>query len=150
MLNVEAYVLAKKYTDKSIEGAGGLKGAPCQVKSIVDIPGGHRITLSWVDDQGDEETESFDVMDGVSPEISQEAGNAIEEKADGWYVADVQGVEISEEEGNIIEEKQDGLYVGLQSITVDPSTDGILNVNGESLVIYEEADEQDIDDLFNT
>ena len=151
MLNVEAYVLAKKYTDKSIEGAGGLKGAPCQVKSIVDIPGGHRITLSWIDDEGDEETQSFDVMDGVTPTVYDDPTNAIEIKEDGsWYVADVQGVEISDEPGNILEEKNDGLYVGLQSITVDPSTDGILDVNGEPLVIYEEADEQDIDDLFNT
>lgn len=148
MLNVEAYVLAKKYTDQSLEGAGALKGAPCQVKSIVDITGGHRITLSWIDDEGNEETESFDVMDGVSPEISAEAGNALEEKADGWYVADVQGVEISSYTGNIITERADGLYAtAVQSITAG-SSDGTINVDGTEIALYSDATESDIDDLF--
>ena len=149
MINVEAYVLAKKYTDKSIQGAGGLRGAPCEVDSIVRIPGGNRVTLSWTDDQGNKQTDSFDVMDGISPTISAETGNALEQKADGWYVADVQGVEISAVAGNIITLKSDGIYAeAAQNITTG-STEGTISVDGTDITVYTPATINDIDALFS-
>lgn len=61
----EAYILAKAYTNKSIEGAGSLKGAACQIKSIEAITGGHRITFEWEDNDGEVSTDTMDVMDGA-------------------------------------------------------------------------------------
>ena len=61
----EAYILAKAYTKKSIEGAGSLKGAACQIKSIEAITGGHRITFEWEDNDGEVSTDTMDVMDGA-------------------------------------------------------------------------------------
>ena len=47
-LSVETYAVAKKYVDDSLAGAGAVKGVPCQIDSITDITGGHRITFKWV------------------------------------------------------------------------------------------------------
>ena len=87
-ISVETLALAKKYTDKTVEGTGALKGAPCTVKSIVDIPGGTRITLEWEDNSGTKETQSFDVMNGTqgvsisSVEINN-SGHVIVHYSDG-------------------------------------------------------------------
>lgn len=62
----EAYLLARAYTDKALEGAGALKGAPCQIKSITSIIGGHRVTFEWEDSEGETSTETMDVMDGTN------------------------------------------------------------------------------------
>lgn len=64
-LSVETLAAANKYTDKSIEGAGAIKGAPCQIQSITDITGGHRVTFLWEDSDGNEQTSTMDVMDGT-------------------------------------------------------------------------------------
>ena len=56
--------ISKKYTDDSIEGAGAIKGAPCQIASIDDITGGHRVTFLWEDNDGVEHTSTMDVMNG--------------------------------------------------------------------------------------
>lgn len=62
----EAYLLARAYTNKALEGAGALKGAPCQIKSITSITGGHRVTFEWEDGEGETSTETMDVMDGTN------------------------------------------------------------------------------------
>lgn len=65
MKALEAYAIAKKYIDKSLDGAGALKGAPCEIQSIVEIPGGHRITFSWKGDSGTVYTDTMNVKDGL-------------------------------------------------------------------------------------
>lgn len=65
-LSVVTYALAKKYTDETVIGLGGLKGAPCKVKSVVKTDGRSVITLEWKSDTGiTQETEIY-VNDGVS------------------------------------------------------------------------------------
>lgn len=61
----EAYLLARAYTNKVAEGGGAAKGAACQIKSITEITGGHRITFEWEDNAGNVETDTMDVMDGA-------------------------------------------------------------------------------------
>lgn len=63
---IEAYLLARAYTNQALEGAGALKGAACQIKSITSITGGHRVTFEWEDDEGESSTETMDVMDGTN------------------------------------------------------------------------------------
>ena len=65
MTAIEAYILARAYTRQAIEGAGALKGAPCQIQSIAPITGGNRITFAWENSEGETETDTLDVMDGV-------------------------------------------------------------------------------------
>jgi len=57
--------LAKKYTNDSIAGAGGLEGKPCQIQSIEPITGGNRVTFLWEDNDGVEHTDTMDVMNGT-------------------------------------------------------------------------------------
>ena len=75
-LDIKVYAMATQYTDEAIEG-GGLKGKPCKIKSITDIEGGHRVTFSWTQDDGTEETSTMDVMDGVSMDIVVDGENII-------------------------------------------------------------------------
>lgn len=65
MTAFEAYILARAYTKQAVEGAGALKGAPCQILSITPITGGNRITFAWENSEGETETDTLDVMDGV-------------------------------------------------------------------------------------
>ena len=65
MTALEAYILARAYTKQAVEGAGALKGAPCQIQSITPITGGNRITFAWENSEGETETDTLDVMDGV-------------------------------------------------------------------------------------
>ena len=61
----ETYGAAVAYVNKSLEGAGALKGAPCTISSITEITGGHRLTFEWEGEGGVTETSTMDVMDGV-------------------------------------------------------------------------------------
>ena len=66
MTALEAYILARAYTKQAVEGAGALKGAPCQIQSITPITGGNRITFAWENSEGETETDTLDVMDGTN------------------------------------------------------------------------------------
>ena len=63
-MDIISYILSKKYTDKSLVGAGALKGANCTIQSIEPISGGHRITFKWILNDDTVETDTMDVMDG--------------------------------------------------------------------------------------
>ena len=69
MKALEAYAISKKYTDNSLDGAGALKGKPCEIQSITEITKngktGHRITFSWTGTSGTVYTDTMDVMDGL-------------------------------------------------------------------------------------
>ena len=65
MTALEAYILSRAYAKALVEGAGALKGAPCQIQSITPITGGNRITFAWENSEGETETDTLDVMDGV-------------------------------------------------------------------------------------
>ena len=61
----ETYAAARKYTDDTVAGAGGLAGAPCQIQSITSITGGKRVTFLWEDNVGATHTSTMDVMNGA-------------------------------------------------------------------------------------
>lgn len=64
MNGITAYALSQSYTDQSMAGGGAVAGKPCQIESIVDIEGGHRITFMWELEDGTKKTQSMDVMNG--------------------------------------------------------------------------------------
>ena len=64
-ISKETLACAKTYTDESMAGAGAVAGVPCQIQSITEITGGHRVTFLWIDNNGDSHTSTMDVMDGV-------------------------------------------------------------------------------------
>lgn len=64
MNGITAYALSHSYTDESIAGGGAIKGKNCQIDSIEDIEGGHRVNFKWELDNGTVLTEHMDVMNG--------------------------------------------------------------------------------------
>ena len=66
----QAYILSKKYTEETVEGAGAIKGKNCVIDSITDIaetptkPAGQRVTFKWTLDSGVEQTDTMDVYNG--------------------------------------------------------------------------------------
>ena len=64
MKALTAFALSKKYTEETAEEFGALKGASCQIQSIVAITGGNRITFLWENSSGATRTSTLDVMDG--------------------------------------------------------------------------------------
>ena len=43
--SASTYALAKKYTDKTVEGLGAIKGANCVVKETKTVDGGTEVTF---------------------------------------------------------------------------------------------------------
>lgn len=64
-LSVVTYALTKKYTDETASQFGGLKGAPCKVKSVIKTNGQSIITLEWKNDDGEIRTSEVYVNDGL-------------------------------------------------------------------------------------
>lgn len=67
------YALSKKYTDETASQFGGLKGAPCKIKSIVKENGQNVITFEWKNDEG-ETRESILYVDDGTPIYTWTAG----------------------------------------------------------------------------
>lgn len=88
----EAIAIANQYTEESLAGAGAVAGVPCQIQSITDITGGHRVTFLWVDNNGDSHTSSMDVLNGVNGQDGRDG-------ADG---KGIKAVTINEEDHLII------------------------------------------------
>ena len=64
MNGITAYALSHSYTDETVIGGGAIKGANCVIDSIEDIEGGHKVTFLWTLDDGTEQRQSMNVMDG--------------------------------------------------------------------------------------
>lgn len=72
----EVLAICNTYTDDSLEGVGAIAGKPCQIQSVADITGGHRITFLWVDNSDVEHTSTLDVMNGKGiSTVSVDANN---------------------------------------------------------------------------
>lgn len=72
-LSAVTYALSKKYTDETAIQFGGLKGAPCKVKSVIKENGQNIITLEWKNDEGETRETKVYVDDGT-PIYTWEAG----------------------------------------------------------------------------
>ena len=62
---LQAWILSKKYTKETVEGAGAVKGKNCTIDSVVDITGGKRTIFKWWLDNGTAQTTNLDVMNGA-------------------------------------------------------------------------------------
>ena len=69
-MDIVTYALSKKYTQKSLDGLGALKGANCVIESVETVPEGNRVTFSWTGTSGTKETTTILVKNG-------EQGNGI-------------------------------------------------------------------------
>lgn len=66
-MDMTLYALLKKYVQDSIEGAGGIKGAPCQILSITrnQEDNANVVTFKWENKSGTAQTETMTVPDGA-------------------------------------------------------------------------------------
>lgn len=55
-LDVVSMAIARNYTNKSIEGLGAVKGAPCTIKSQTETDDSYIITFEWTGTGGTKET----------------------------------------------------------------------------------------------
>lgn len=76
-LSAATYALSKRYTDETAAQFGGLKGAPCKVKSVVKQNGQNIITLQQKNDEGDTRETKVYVNDGT-PIYTQEPNYSYE------------------------------------------------------------------------
>ena len=67
MKDIEILSIAKTYVNQTVIGMGALKGAPCQIKSIVENPAGvWTITFQWQDTTGATHTDALVLHDGAA------------------------------------------------------------------------------------
>ena len=69
-MDIVTYALSKKYTQKSLDGLGALKGANCTIKSTTEKDDGVELVFEWVGNSGAIETTTILVKNG-------EQGNGI-------------------------------------------------------------------------
>ena len=67
MKDIEILSIAKTYVNQTVIGMGALKGAPCQIKNIVENPAGvWTITFEWEDTTGATHTDALVLHDGAA------------------------------------------------------------------------------------
>ena len=62
MFAEEAYALSKRYTNKTVIGLGGVKGANCTIKSVIKKNGQNIITFEWTSTDGSETKETTQIV----------------------------------------------------------------------------------------
>lgn len=82
----KVYAILLNYIDETLAGAGALKGASCQIQSITEITGGHRITFAWELNDGTSQTSTLDVMNGAKGEDGATGADG----ADGVGIASIE------------------------------------------------------------
>ena len=116
----KALAAANKYTRDSLEGVGALAGKPCQIQSVTDITGGHRVTFLWVDNSSVSHTSTMDVMDGADGQDGQ----------DGKDGKGIKSVAVNEQSHLIITYDDDTTY-DAGAIEVHAAVDSVCGKTGE-------------------
>ena len=99
-MDITSYILAKRYTDDSLKGAGALKGASCQIKDVIPVEGGNNVIFEWFYSDGSKGEKTLFVRDGgdgengLTPHIGEnghwfigevDTGALAEPDLDGYY-----------------------------------------------------------------
>lgn len=128
MTDVEIIGMLKTYVKKSIEGAGALEGAPCQIQGIVDNEDGTQtLTFLWEDNEGTSHTTTMNTPSAIYLFTSLSNGQMMvyDSTAGKWVNADMPTVDavLNENSTNAI---QNGtVYLAL--------ADKVDKVNGKGL-----------------
>ena len=124
--------ICQQYTDDSVEGAGAIKGKPCQIQSITEITGGHRVTFVWEKNDGTEQSQTLDIMDGERGEqgIQGETGATGATGAQG--IQGIQGIQGAKGDKG---DKGDQGIQGVQGIQ------GAKGDDGYPFLIYKQYDD---------
>ena len=99
-MDVSTYILAKRYTDQVVIGAGAIKGASCQIKDIIPVEGGNNIIFEWVYSDGSKGEKTLFVRDGS---IGKDGETPYIGVNGHWYIGEV-------DTGVLAEPDLDGYY----------------------------------------
>ena len=141
--------LARKYTDETVIGGGGLKGKNCTIYSITDIPGGQRVTFQWTLDDGSTRQQTMDVMNG------EDGQNGVDGAKGDRGPAGIQGPAGPQgEKGDKGDKGEQGIQgdkgekgdVGAQGLTGPQGLQGVQGIKGDKgddgypFLIYKQYD----------
>lgn len=65
-MDIVSLALAKKFTQNTIDPLGNIKGAPCTIKEVVETDENSIITFEWTDTDGNKQTETITVKNGIN------------------------------------------------------------------------------------
>ena len=127
-----AYILSKGYTDETVIGGGAIKGKNCVIDSIEDIEGGHKVTFMWTLDDGTEQRETMNVMDGEKGETGErgEKGDTGAAGKDGFAPQ----VEVEKSTSN-------EYILKIQDVDSEYDTPNLKGSSGGVIASYDEEDE---------
>ena len=131
--SASTYALAKKYTDKTVEGLGAIKGANCVVKETKTVDGGTEVTFEWTGTSGTKETTTIFVKNG-------EQGNGIAK------IEKIKTVDLVDTYRMTFD---DGSTFDYEVVNGDSSLGGkidIIKVNGVELPVVDKAVDIEIPD----
>ena len=132
-IDVKTLALSKRYTKDTAEEFGAVKGAPCTVKSVTEIEGGHRVTLEWKNSSDVTQTTYFDVMDGEDGAdgngiyVAYVVGST--PYADDWLSFTASGEPLTPTDGEIYVVISEGDYQNLM-FRWDETEDEYISVGG--------------------
>lgn len=137
-MDIISYVLAKKYVDELLAGAGALKGVPCQIQDISPITGGNRITFLWEDNNGNKHTSTLDVMNGAKGAKGEKGDKG--DKGDRGERGEqgIQGIQGIQGAQGIQGEKGDTGATGAQGIQGIQGIQGEKGDDGYPFLIYKQ------------
>ena len=70
-MDITSYVLNKNYTDETAIQFGGLKGANCQIESVVKEDGVTTVTFLWKNDEGATRESQIVINDGAKGDTGE-------------------------------------------------------------------------------
>ena len=134
-LNILTLAMAKKYTDKSLAGAGAVAGVPCQIQSITPITGGNRVTFLWEDNNNVSHTSTLDVMDGAKGDKGDKGDTGIQGLQGEPGIQGPQGIQGEKGVGieSITKKSSAGLVDTYQIVFTDGTESSFDVVNGANI-----------------
>lgn len=128
-MDIITYAKSREYTDETVIGGGAIAGKPCQIESITDIPGGHRITFKWELDDGTVKNQSLDIMDGVKGDTGEKGEKG--DKGDAGFDPQV-----------LVKKSTANEYIlQIQDVDSDYDTPNLMGSSGGVIGSYDEENE---------
>lgn len=150
-LSTTTYALSKKYTDKSIEGLGAIKGADCRIESVTPTGNGNIVVFSWTGTSGTKETTSLNVKNGTSitKVTVDNNNNLIIDFSDGTSITAGNIKTIKGDKGDTGDTGKDGFS---PTVTITESTAthtvSITDVNGVKSFIVKDGTPEDMQNYY--
>lgn len=135
MTGDQAYALAKRYVNQTLEGGGVIAGKNVTIQGIEPIDGGNRITFGYTLDNGQAQTSTLDVMDGINGQdgargATGENGIGISKIEKAGTVGIVDTYRITYTDGTVFDFEVTNGQQGAQGVKGDTGAQGTQGIQG--------------------